>query len=147
MRRQRAAVKSFLPFLFDYLTMYAHSLHMQGNKALKTLNKNNTMKTQTQHTRGPWNVGDDSPNEYEGPTIENADNVIAVILIDDINDSSPEERANARLIAAAPDLLAALKMCEDVIGRARLEGKLSDNALSPVNDALVAARAAIDKTR
>ena len=67
------------------------------------------MKTQTQHTPGPWNVGDDSPNEYEGPTVENIDTVIAVIPIDDINDSSPEERANARLIAAAPDLLAALE--------------------------------------
>lgn len=67
-----------------------------------------TQDTQTTHTPGPWNVGDDSPNEYEGPTIENIDTVIAVIPIDDINDSTPEERANARLIAAAPELLAAL---------------------------------------
>jgi hypothetical protein len=70
----------------------------------------------TQHTSGPWNVGDDSPNEYEGPTIENIDTVIAVIPIDDINDSSPEERANARLIAAAPDLLAALQHIATIAG-------------------------------
>lgn len=68
----------------------------------------------TQHTPGPWNVGDDSPNEYEGPTIENIDTVIAVIPIDDINDSTPEERANARLIAAAPELLAALNYLQSM---------------------------------
>ena len=68
-------------------------------------------------------------------------------MVAEIPDNSFQAEANARLIAAAPDLLAALKMCEDVIGWARLEGKLSDNALSPVNDALVAAGAAIDKTR
>jgi hypothetical protein len=44
------------------------------------------------------------------------------------------------------DCLAALKQCEHIIGMARLQGKLSDNALSPVNDALLAARAAIAKS-
>lgn len=52
-----------------------------------------------------------------------------------------------RLILAAPELLAALHKCEDVIGNATLQGKLSDNAFSPAMEALIAARAALDKTR
>ena len=58
-----------------------------------------------------------------------------------------EAKANAQLIAAAPELLSALQKCEHVIGMATLQGKLSNNALSPVMDALVAARAALDKVR
>jgi len=72
----------------------------------------------TQHTPGPWNVGDDSPNEYEGPTIENIDTVIAVIPIDDVNDSTPEERANAQLIATAPELLSMLQRLAEKVRRA-----------------------------
>jgi len=52
--------------------------------------------------------------------------------------------ANAKLIAAAPDLLKALEQCEHVIGMARLQGKLSDDACS---EALIAARKALDKLR
>jgi len=51
---------------------------------------------------------------------------------------------------AVPDILAALKLCENVIGMAQIQGKLSDNPLSPVSpvkDALIAARAALDKAR
>ena len=61
-----------------------------------------------QHTPGPWNVGDDSPNDYEGPIIDTRDRAVAVITIDHETESTPEDRANARLIAAAPELLAAL---------------------------------------
>ncbi len=52
---------------------------------------------------------------------------------------------HARLIAAAPALLDALVKCENVIGFARLQSKLSDSPM--VNNALKAARAAIDATR
>jgi transcription initiation factor IIE alpha subunit len=48
-----------------------------------------------------------------------------------------QERANARLIAAAPDLLEALELCEDVLAR------LDDG--TPSISALHAARAAIAK--
>jgi hypothetical protein len=50
-----------------------------------------------------------------------------------------------RACNAHDDLLAALKKCEDVIGMARLQGKLSSSPLSPVNDALLAARAVLDQ--
>jgi len=46
-----------------------------------------------------------------------------------------------------PEMIAALEKCEDVIGGARLQGILSNNAFSPVNAALIAARTALDKTR
>ena len=46
----------------------------------------------------------------------------------------------SQLEAEHDALVAALKKCENVIGMARLQGKLSDNALSPVNDALIARR-------
>ena len=74
------------------------------------------MKTQTTqkypvtHTSGPWNVGDDSPNDYEGPIIDTRDRAVAVITIDHETESTPEDRANARLIAAAPELLEALRV-------------------------------------
>jgi len=45
------------------------------------------------------------------------------------------------------ELVAALNKCEDVIGMARLHGKLSDNALIAVNDALIAVHGVLDKTR
>ena len=64
-------------------------------------------------------------------------------------DASPseEDAANLVLIAAAPELLEALKLCENVIGMATLQGKLSDNPLSPTWDALRAARDVLDKLR
>jgi len=92
----------------------------------------------TQHTPGPWNVGDDSPNEYEGPTIENIDTVVAVIPIDDINDSSPEERANARLIAAAPDLLDACQHLLEMVAECQLNGVLPDAKKWPAAQAAAA---------
>ena len=75
------------------------------------------MKTNTQHTPGPWNVGDDSPNDYEGPIIDTRDRAVAVITIDHETESTPEDRANARLIAAAPELLAMLERVLDGVLR------------------------------
>jgi hypothetical protein len=67
------------------------------------------------------------------------------------SDGSKEGEQNMRFIVKAVNnherLVAALKQCEDIIGMARLQGKLSDNAQSPVNDALIAARAAIAKAQ
>jgi len=78
------------------------------------------------HTPGPWNVGDDSPNDYEGPTIDTRDRAVAVITIDHENESTPEDRANARLIAAAPELLAALQAAVEYLEAYRPKGKIRD---------------------
>lgn len=55
------------------------------------------MKTQTKHTPGPWEV-----NIGYGINIQYKDKVTIRAL--------PETEANARLIAAAPELLAQLKI-------------------------------------
>ena len=100
----------------------------------------------TQHTPGPWNVGDDSPNDYEGPIIDTRDRAVAVITIDHETESTPEDRANARLIASAPELLAALQQCADFILKVMDDPNLSDEeSLSLLTDARNDARAAIIK--
>jgi hypothetical protein len=61
----------------------------------------------TQHTPGPWRVGDAAHTIF-GP--KQADGSLAVTIASVAGNARVEDyRANARLIAAAPDLLAALK--------------------------------------
>lgn len=54
------------------------------------------------HTPGPWHV-------HGGEIGPSPDETIAVVCALSGNDGDMEEEANARLIAAAPDLLAALE--------------------------------------
>lgn len=61
----------------------------------------------TKYTPGPWEV---SGTSITAPPCNNDGTCIAVIEDDGGYEAPPEQReANARLIAAAPDLLAALK--------------------------------------
>ena len=66
----------------------------------------------TQHTPGPWSFTTDCIAIWNGP------NARKVLQIADLSsEGSPnidvaETLANARLITAAPDLLAALRLCE-----------------------------------
>jgi hypothetical protein len=98
----------------------------------------------TQHTPGKWTA---TETGIYGEHLNGHGNFYICALPFPSEPPTPTDAANLALIAAAPDLLAALKLCENVIGMAQLEGKLSNNALSPVQDALNAARAALDKTR
>lgn len=64
-------------------------------------------QTSAAHTPGPWTydrgvVPPDGPQRYS--TVSSADGDLAIA---EVNDLIPEGIANARLIAAAPDLLAA----------------------------------------
>lgn len=61
---------------------------------------------QTQHTPGPWNDG----LHYHGNLAVQADNGRLVALCGrlSLDDEQLENQANARLIAAAPDLLSTL---------------------------------------
>ncbi len=72
-------------------------------------------------------------------------------LFADVNGGEETAKANAALIVRAVNsyepLVAALNLCENVIGMAVLQGKLSDNALSPQWDALRAARKCLDAAR
>jgi hypothetical protein len=70
-----------------------------------------TTETQATHTPGPWTQIDYGDGE---PVIEAASGLIAIAIVNDYSDTaadwSPDvTQANARLIAAAPDLLAALE--------------------------------------
>lgn len=62
------------------------------------------------HTPGPWEwdaglVPPDGPHRYADIYVNGGETIIA-----EFNDNIPEGRANARLIAAAPDMLEALKL-------------------------------------
>jgi len=82
------------------------------------------MKPQTGHTPGPWTVSETAGNLYvqAGP-----DTDIALVyrpypglgVCQTTDDQTAERAANAELIAAAPDLLAALKGAEALIPTAR----------------------------
>lgn len=66
---------------------------------------------ETKHTPGPWHVEPEEASEHRGLAICAEDAVVATITPDE-NGPFPlddTDRANAQLIAAAPDLLAALK--------------------------------------
>jgi len=62
------------------------------------------MQTQTKHTPGPWTTNRTSDTS-EGRSIGTAKGSIALLTEDRYTAS--EQTANARIIAAAPDLLAA----------------------------------------
>lgn len=59
----------------------------------------------TKHTPGPWRIGDDKALVVAGPRGLHIARVATVGM--------PNSDANARLIAHAPDLLAALRMLID----------------------------------
>lgn len=65
----------------------------------------------TPHTRGPWQLGNaTSAGRFIGSS---PDGVLGIAMA--FGDTPDEQDANARLIAAAPDLLAVLReFCQDV---------------------------------
>jgi len=97
----------------------------------------------TRHTPGPWFVfKGDSETDRPGINSEDPSFSIVVYGTDDddagVNGRTVEERdANARLLAAAPDLLAALRDLINEFG-----GSVS---VSPESPRAIAARAALAK--
>lgn len=68
------------------------------------------MSTQNKHTPGEWRAlpfGEDSATGLPGESIYGPDNVRVAEILFIRKRSKVEHEANARLIAAAPDLLAA----------------------------------------
>jgi hypothetical protein len=91
----------------------------------------------TQHTPGPWSI-DWNFIVAPDPSGEHADVYIAEIAESDEDGRIPSEdqiEANARLIAAAPDLLAAL---QHVLERATMPGFLRDEVKAAIARATVA---------
>jgi len=61
----------------------------------------------TQYTQGPWRIGDAGQTIF-GPKTE----APAPVMIASLHNARGAHKANARLIAAAPELLEALELCE-----------------------------------
>lgn len=108
----------------------------------------------SKHTPGPWNVdpdcwGDIQADGAEIATVFDSDDFGCEYLISgSITASEDEAKANARLIAAAPDLLAALSHlfdCLPVGDKGRRMFPTSTLHAADLNRALDIARAAISK--
>lgn len=70
------------------------------------------MTHETKHTPGPWRITDGgNVCNCVGHTLHDEGHVCIAFA-----QPVPEGEANARLIAAAPELLAALEWCEQVYG-------------------------------
>lgn len=98
-----------------------------------------------QHTPGPWAIESGGMNRY---VVEYKTGNVVSVLGYPSQRSIPEEKANARLIAAAPELLEALRQCvpglEFALKRIRWEWP-ETWADAQENIALEIARAAIAK--
>ena len=77
------------------------------------------MKQKAAHTPGPWNCNRSSASGYDIVCSENSPTDVCVISRRD--KTTGEIDANARLLAAAPDLLAALIGVVKVADRATVE--------------------------
>jgi hypothetical protein len=97
----------------------------------------------TNHTPGPWGRNIKPASHY--PIIYAGRNThVAQVISRGLTDAECE--ANCDLIAAAPDLLAALTLAEDVLSRAPFSTGLWPNGMHP-NVGIEAIRAAIAKAQ
>jgi hypothetical protein len=71
------------------------------------------MNTQTKHTPGPWRVARQNPSPTTGEWMIAGGKPGYLAEIRDCG--SGDVTANARLVAAAPELLAALQQCADYL--------------------------------
>ena len=96
------------------------------------------MKIETTHTAGPWSIHWGMAQGGDGHWIVDSQDMgelsrIAMVAFHD-DASGDETKQNARLIAAAPELLAALVACHDQLDGWVMEGSL--DALDAAADAL-----------
>jgi len=108
------------------------------------------------HTPGPWSVDAVFPDAERGHTFEPVVSIsayskefdckIRLADIPDVADEQSEEYANAQLIAAAPDMLAALKSCLDVLYHVA-ERENNEAGYAPVIQQAEAAIAKAEVTR
>lgn len=93
----------------------------------------------TQHTPGPWTIGSRTAGGcwrvIDAPTWD----AFAKVVIKMTDDKADSEQglANARLIAAAPDLLAALKRAREILPTLAEEAGCSVNSYLDDIDAAV----------
>jgi hypothetical protein len=95
----------------------------------------------TQHSEAPWKHYDDSEAATHRHVIAAMGKTVAHIYC--TKGREAEDAANARLIAAAPDMLSALEL---IIAATR-EGPLDEDRKEELNVGFRAARAAIAKAK
>lgn len=101
----------------------------------------------SKHMPTPWTI---SYENSERLTIEDP-NGQSIALSNMHRENGDTDEANMLHIVHCVNqhdkLVEALKACENVIGFARLQGKLDDSGLSETNNALLLARACLDDER
>jgi len=75
------------------------------------------------HTPGPWRAYISEHNTIEIED-KNQDIIISWAGFDSCHKIIPERKANAHLIAAAPEMLEALTECRDVLSKLAQTGKI-----------------------
>jgi hypothetical protein len=106
------------------------TVHCQIPVDSMTLPDRDAVETpQAKHTPGPWKVTTQYCNPLGQPSFqwEHVQSEKGVCVANP-NHAVQEWKANARLIAAAPELLAALKACERQLDRETLGGETLDAA-------------------
>lgn len=98
------------------------------------------MSAAAKHTPGPWEIVQECTNSLDIIAEETC--VCSINTEEDLLPDDCEERANARLIAAAPELLEALTYILMSVGRLGANADVNH----PYRGAWEAARAAIAKT-
>ena len=99
------------------------------------------------HTKGPWIVvsNEESKFDYDKLHITTEDRIyrslvpIAEVGVDYNEPLESEQQANAILLAAAPDMLAALKSAQAALSDGGFQGLLVDAALRAIDVAIARA--------
>lgn len=102
------------------------------------------MAESVKHTHGPWICYADLPSTEPGWHIVTTANKLRVLANVHIEPGNATDEANARLIVAAPDMLAALNLAEKHI--ASVCSETSETDLPDWFAGLASIRAAIAKT-
>ena len=104
--------------------------------------KNGIMRFMNKHTSGPWLVGPQQSVTSRGWAITDKNgNRLAFV----IGEQSPELQANARLIAAAPELLSVLEDVDEFLNFAWRDIQMNDYSFTLLEDVICKVQSLIAK--
>lgn len=93
-----------------------------------------TTTNETRHTPGPWDISWGTYQDGEGHEVceyrKQGQPLACIAKVCFHDDQDGETKANARLLAAAPDMLEALKMIRDGCGPDTWEGQKACAAIA-----------------
>lgn len=105
------------------------------------------------HTPGPWRIGDNGQTVFGPPTALPAPVLVAELPFPSPRVPKEQRKANAALIAAAPELLAALEACQELLSNSDVRFMICDGGSGNLGEQAAyhradgAARAAIRKAK